>query len=301
MMYFNKEILILQKNIHRKEGMSVFYLEEHKTCSSYISDYNIGFQICRIKQGEFVVPSNKEHHCLFFLIDGRVNLFYESQTYTIKKDMLWFIPMSSDYKIYANTDALLCMNYFNKPIDLCEKKALEDLSMLLDKKSSNSFMLRINKPLKRFLSNMIFYMNEGVFCKHFHEIKQKELFYILRYFYTKQEIAGLFAPIISKNLDFKNVVLANYLNASSVKELAYMCNYSLSSFNRIFKKNFNENPYLWLQNQKMKYIAGQLSDKNIPLGQIIDEFRFSSPSHFTIFCKKHLNLTPSEYRKQHIN
>ena len=279
--------------------MSVFYLEEHRTCSNYISDYNIGFKNCIIKQGEFIVPSNKEHHCLFFLINGSVKLFYESQTYNLKKDTIWFIPMSSDYKIYANTDVTLIMNYFNKPIDFCEKTALENLSVLLDPKSYTS-MLRINKPLRKFLSTTIYYMNEGVFCKHFHEIKQKELFYLLRFFYTKREIAGLFAPIISKNLDFKNIVLANYLNASSVKELAQICNYSLSSFSRIFKKNFQENPYIWLQNQKIKYIIGKLSDKNIPLGQIIDEFRFSSPSHFTIFCKKHLNLTPSQFRKQHV-
>ena len=278
--------------------MSVFYLDEHRTCSNYISDYNIGFKNCQIKQGDFIIPSNKEHHCLFFLISGRVDLFYESKTYNLKKNTAWFIPMSSDYKVCANTDATLIMNYFNKPIDLCEKTALESLSVFLEQELHTS-TLRINKPLKNFLSNIAFYMNEGVFCKHFHEIKQKELFYILRYFYTKNEIAGLFAPIISKDLDFKNTVLANYLNANSVKELAHICNYSLSSFNRIFKKNFQENPYFWLQNQKIKYVIGRLSNKNIPLGQIIDEFRFSSPSHFTIFCKKHLNSTPSQYRKQH--
>jgi len=279
--------------------MSVFYLDEHRACSNYISDYNIGFKICRIQQGEFITPSNKEHHCLFFLIAGRVDLHYDSQVCDLRKDMLWFVPMSSDYKICAKTDATLIMNYFNKPVDFCEKTALESLSLTLDQKT-HSFMLRINKPLKKYLASVIFYINEGIFCKHFHEIKQKELFFILRYFYTKKEIAGLFSTIISKNLDFKNVVLANYLNATSVKELAQICNYSLSSFNRIFKKNFQENPYLWLQNQKIKYIAGRLSDKNIPLGQIIDEFRFSSPSHFTIFCKKHLNLTPSQYRKQQV-
>ena len=279
--------------------MSVFYLEEHRSCSSYISDYNVGFKNCQIKQGEFIIPSNKEHHCLFFLISGRIDLFYESHTYNLKKDTVWFIPMSSEYRIYANTDTSLIINYFNKPIDFCEKVALENLSVLFDQKSFSS-MLKINKPLKKFLSSITFYMNEGVFCKHFHEMKQKELLYLLRYFYTKREIAGLFAPIISKSLDFKNIVLANYLHASSVKELAQICNYSLSSFNRIFKKNFEENPYIWLQNQKIKYIAGRLSDKSIPLGQIIDEFRFSSPSHFTIFCKKHLNLTPSQYRKQHV-
>ena len=279
--------------------MSVFYLDEHRSCSNYISDYNIGFKNCRIEQGEFIVPATKELHCLFFLINGNVKLQYESQSYLLKKDTVWFIPMSYDYKIYAISDATLILNYFNKPIDLCEKLALENLSASLDQKSNNS-MLRINKPLKKFLNTTAFYMNEGVFCKHFHEIKQKELFYLLRYFYTQKEMAGLFAPIISNNLDFKNIVLSNYLNASSVKELAHICNYSLSSFNRIFKKNFQENPYIWLQNQKVKYIIGRLSDKNIPLGQIIDEFKFSSPSHFTIFCKKHLNLTPSQFRKQQI-
>jgi len=279
--------------------MSIFYVDEHQACSSYISDYNIGFKSYRINQGEFLTPSNKEYHCLFFLLNGQVEVHYESNVFNYRKDSVWFIPMPTIFKIYANTDATILINYFNNPIDLCEKVALESLSDLLDKKSNTS-TIRINKPLKNFLSNIVFFLNEGANCKHFHELKQKELLYIMRYFYTKREIAGLFAPIISKNLDFKNTVLANYLHSSSVKELAQICNYSLSTFNRIFKKNFNENPYIWLQNQKIKYIAGRLSDKHIPLGQIIDEFRFSSPSHFTIFCKKHLNLTPSQFRKQNI-
>jgi AraC-like DNA-binding protein len=207
--------------------------------------------------------------------------------------------MSSDYKIQAITDVVMIMNYFNKPIDLCETAALESLSEILDQKPLTP-ILQINKPLKKFLTSLIFYIDEGISCLHFHEMKQKELLYNLRFFYTKKELAGLFAPIISKNLDFRNIVLANYLYASSVKELAQICNYSLSSFNRTFKKNFRENPYLWLQNQKIKYIAGRLADKSIPLNQIIDEFRFSSPSHFTVFCKKHLKLTPSQFRKQHI-
>ena len=277
--------------------MSVLYLNEHQTCSNYISSYNIGFKNSQIKQGEFITPSNKEHHCLFFLIAGQVELHYESQIHNLRKNTVWFIPMSSDYKICAIADSVIVMNYFNKPVDFCEKAALENLSLFLDQKSPTP-TLQINKPLKNFISSLIFYLNEGIFCKHFHEIKQKELFYILRYFYTKREIASLFAQIISKNLDFKSMVLANCLNANSVKELAQVCNYSLSSFNRIFKENFKENPYIWLQNQKTKYIIGRLSDKNIPLCQIIDEFKFSSPAHFTIFCKKHLNLTPSQFRKQ---
>jgi AraC-like DNA-binding protein len=215
----------------------------------------------------------------------------------LKKDTTCFIPVSSKFEILAESELSVIVHYFNKPVDLCEKLALENLSSFV--KNSPAFPVVNTKPaLKKFLSSLTFYMENGVYCKHFHEIKHKELLFILRFFYTKEESARLFAPIISKNLDFKNLVLMNYIHVNSVKELAKTCNYSLSSFNRFFKKNFDENPYTWLQSQKLKYIIGKLSDKNIPLGQIIDEYGFSSPAHFTIFCKKHLNQTPSQYRKQ---
>jgi len=219
--------------------MSVFYLEEHRACRNYISDYSIGFKACPIKQGECITSFDKKSHCLFFLIAGSIDIYYESQTHRLNKGKVWLVPMSSDFKIQANADSLLVINYFNKPIDSCEKSALESLAALIDQ-SVPLCLLQVNKPLKSFLSSMIFYLKEGSYCKHFHEIKQKELFYILRYFYTKKEIASLFAPILSKNLDFKNIVLANYLYAGSVKELAQMCNCSLSTFNRLFKNNFRD-------------------------------------------------------------
>jgi AraC-like DNA-binding protein len=278
--------------------MKLFYIEEHLACSNYVSDYSIGFKSYHVSAGEYFTFSNKEFNCLFFFLKGNVNLIYESQEYNLKKNTIAFLPVSSEYKIFVSSEANIVVNYFNKPIDLCEKLALENLTSFIGKKSHTP-ILRMKTPLRLFLNTLTFYLNEGVSCKHFHEIKEKELFFILRFFYTKEEIAGLFAPIVSRNLDFKNLVLNNYLNINSVKELAKTCNYSLSSFNRIFKNNFNESPYIWLQNQKLKYITGKLSNKNIPFSQIIDEFGFSSPAHFTIYCKKHLHLTPSQFRKTH--
>jgi AraC-like DNA-binding protein len=175
---------------------------------------------------------------------------------------------------------------------------MENLSSFIGKKAHTP-IVKTKPPLKRFLTSLVLYLDEGASCKHFHEIKQKEMFFIFRFFYTKEEAAGLFAPIISQNLNFKNKVLSNYMEVNSVKGLAKICNYSLSSFNRNFKNNFKENPYVWLQNQKLKYITAKLADKSIPFSQIIDEFKFSSPAHFTVYCKKHLNTTPSRFRKEH--
>jgi AraC-like DNA-binding protein len=277
--------------------MKLLYAEEHVSCSEYVSDYNVGFKHYRAQKGECFVFSNTDYNCLFFCLNGDITISFEEKNYFLTKNTIGFFPLCPEYKIQAMTNADIIIHYFDKPVDLCEKLALESLSSFIGKKAHTPLM-RIKSPLKIFLTSMIFYLDQGASCKHLHEIKQKEMFFILRFFYTKEEVAGLFAPIITQNLDFKNKVLTNYLNINSVKELAEICNYSLSSFNRNFKNNFQENPYIWLQNQKLKYITVKLANKNVPFSQIIDEFKFSSPAHFTIYCKKHLHLTPTQFRRE---
>jgi AraC-like DNA-binding protein len=278
--------------------MKLLYIEEHRACSEYVSDYNIGFKHYRMSKGECAVLSNADYNCLFFCLSGSITVSFEAESYVLTKNTLGFFPLCPEYKIQATADADIVLHYFNKPIDLCEKLALENLSSFIGKKAHTP-VIKTKPPLKTFLASVILYLDEGASCKHLHEIKQKEMFFTFRFFYTKAEVAGLFAPIISQNLDFRDKVLSNYLKTNSVKELAQVCNYSLSSFNRNFKSNFHESPYTWLQNQKLKYITVKLANKNIPFSQIIDEFKFSSPAHFTTYCKKHLLVTPSQYRKEH--
>jgi AraC-like DNA-binding protein len=278
--------------------MKLLYVEEHTSCSEYVSDYNVGFKHYRIQKDECAIFSGEGYNCLFFCLSGDITILFEEKKYLLTKNTIGFFSSSPEYRIQADTNADIIIHYFDRPVDLCEKLALESLASFIGKKAHTP-LLKTKSPLKIFLTSIVFYLDQGASCKHLHEIKQKEMFFIFRFFYTKEEVAGLFAPIIAQNLDFKNKVLCNYLNINSVKELAKVCNYSLSSFNRSFKNNFHENPYEWLQNQKLKYITVKLANKSIPFSQIIDEFRFSSPAHFTIYCKKHLHQTPSQFRKEH--
>jgi AraC-like DNA-binding protein len=278
--------------------MNTFYLDEHLACHNYISDLNIGFTHYHISKGEYYVSSHANNHYLFFFVKGDSTLSFESQEYDVKENTIGFFPIASKYKIYAKTDVEVIVHYFDKPIDLYEQAALEKLTPYVNKESYTPVM-KLKLPLKTFLNSLLFYLNNSVSGEHYYELKQKELFFILLRFYTKEEVAALFAPIICQNLDFRNVILKNYMNVQSVKELARICNHSLSSFNRKFKINFNESPYKWMQNKRLKYIVKELENKDISLGEIIDEFKFSSPAHFTFYCKKHLNVTPSQFRKQH--
>ncbi|MDR1562456.1 MAG: helix-turn-helix transcriptional regulator [Dysgonamonadaceae bacterium] len=278
--------------------MSILYLDEHKSCRNYLSDFNIGFKSISLPAGEVFTPDNRFYHCLLFMMSGEASLSYNARTFLLKKDTMCFIPISANCSFKAEEEISFIVNYFNRPVNLCEKEAIEGLSEYLDGAELNPVM-RINTAMKLFLSSMNFYLQNGTACKHFYEVKHQELLFVLRYFYDKPSLAGFFKPIISNNFDFRNLVLENCSKAASVKELAALCKCSISSFSRMFNINFGENPYQWMQNRKMKHIIVKLANKNIPFIDIIDEFGFSSPGHFTTYCKRHLNKTPSKFRREH--
>ena len=162
-------------------------------------------------------------------------------------------------------------------------------------------LLEIRQSMKLFLELLIRYLGDGAGCVHFHEIKLKELFWNIRFYYTKMEQASFFYPILGTDYDFKKKVFNNYKKARSVKELADLCGNSLSSFKRKFLKEFREPAGSWLQKQINGMIKHKLEDENTPIGIIAMELNFSSQPQFCRYCKKKLGYTPGELRKLLIN
>ena len=109
--------------------------------------------------------------------------------------------------------------------------------------------LEIRDRLCRFFELLECYLKGGADRIHFHEIKLKELFWNIRFYYSRQELANFFYMIIGRSQDFKNKVLNNYKSCRTVKELASACDISLSAFKRQFSAEFGEAPAEWIQKQ----------------------------------------------------
>jgi AraC-like DNA-binding protein len=99
-------------------------------------------------------------------------------------------------------------------------------------------------------------------------------------------------------MDFKAFVLQHYQEVKTVEELAGMCKMSVRSFNRKFNEYFDDSPYSWMLKQKSRHIRSRLADSKTTFGHIIKEYGFSSPAHFTTYCKKQFGQAPSKLRKQ---
>lgn len=88
----------------------------------------------------------------------------------------------------------------------------------------------------------------------------------------------------------------HYSESIIVKKLAELGNMSVSSFNRIFKKETNLTPIEYLIEIRIEKSKKLLRRKEIPITEIAMRCGFSSSAHFSSSFNKLYNKTPSEYR-----
>jgi AraC-like DNA-binding protein len=278
--------------------MQLLYVQEHLSCKNYVSDFHIGFSYQEVMEGETLRSADKYFNCFYFILEGEVMISCnEFRNHLCQGGEMVFIAQDSDSVAEAITDVKYILLSFDNQFTLCDQLALEALCTN-DKKPPIFNKIDIRPPLQSVLDSVLFYLHHKIQCKHLHAIKQKEVFLIFRTFYTKEEMSRFLAPMLNKNMDFKAFVLQHYQEVKTVEELANMCKISVRSFNRKFNEFFGDSPYSWILKQKSRHIKTRLADGKTTFGAIIKEYGFSSPAHFTTYCKKQFGQSPSKLRKQ---
>lgn len=277
--------------------MSIYYYEEHAKCSQYLADVRLGFKYMEVDKGTiFSVDEKKEKH-LFFFLEGSVRVSYnEFPERTFSAGEMIFLPKSADFRGEALTKCRFIVHIYDAPVKLCDKVTLNSIVSYSKHIQYDFKSLPICPTLESYLQLLKYYLNEGINCRHLHEIKQKELFLIFRTHYSKEDLAQFFYPMLGKSLDFRGKVMAYYMEAKTARDLARYCGYSDGYFNDLFISEFGEPPYRWMQKQKSKHIIGRLTQSNVSLKEIIDEFDFSSQSHFNKYCKSQYGGTAAQIR-----
>lgn len=188
--------------------------------------------------------------------------------------------------------------------NLCECFSLD---MLLqeesedDEHTDNLFRLEANDRIIAFFEQWGVLIDDALLCKYFLKLKTKELFYLLRAFHTKDDLLKFFYPVLSNDMTFSDFVLRNHFKVKTVNELADMANYSLSGFQKRFKKVFGVSAYNWMKEEKLKSVFHEINNTPHTFKEISSKFGFSSPSHFNDFCKTNFGYTPGILRKNKIN
>lgn len=278
------------------ETIRILYLKEHTSCYNYTKYIREGFLYYNFSNIE-MAEETTEADCILFVMEGELEISCNGKKLKLLAGNMICFARGSICKIYSREKGSIVIALFDNAVQSCEKISLSNLYILKSPGEKGIYPLEIRDRLHLFLELLIGYLEDGAGCIHFHEIKLKELFWSIRFYYTKTEQAAFFYPILGNDYEFKKKVLNNYRNARTIKELAGLCDSSLSSFKRKFLKEFREPAGEWLQKQINTIIKYKLADEDTPIGDIADELHFSSQPQFCRYCKRNFGYTPGEWRK----
>ena len=274
----------------------VFCCYDKNTCSSYKNDDSVCFK--HIKSAGGIISDGWKSDGIqwIFVLSGTLEVKTKDKEITLEAGDMFLLPVEK-YAVISIEESELIFFTSDRPTEYCVT-ILAELFENVREVEEGFVKLKIVKPLDKFLSLLMVYMDSGVDCKYLFEGKQHELFMVIRACYTEEELVSFLYPLtLRKDSDQRKLIIDNCSKAKNIQELATLCGYSVGGFKRLFKEIFNEPIYRWMQQQKVNSLKIRLREKDVNLKELIDEYGFSSPAHFTKFCKQWLGMVPTQYKK----
>lgn len=189
--------------------MDLLYKREYLKCSDYNSSDKPIIEVIKLNKNAkgFVTLCDNE---IVFFLDGIINLkIKDLPEYIADKNEIFLIPTGKYFSYTAMSECSFIVfriddlgkysDIFLSPnISYAKTSCCIDLN---DSGPTRIHSLRMNAFMRMFLDNLRECMNNGLRCIHYFELKTKELFFILKANYTKEEICYLF-PFISNESGF---------------------------------------------------------------------------------------------------
>lgn len=241
---------------------------------------------------------------MFVFVEGQTSLTTEksgsagfSVRDTPKSPYYFFVGSSTSFTLTAIEDNVRISTFeFDKPSKLCSTYSISQLKPYAP--TEHVFItLPANDALMSAINSIIRYYDDRLRCSNILLMKLQEIFFIISAYYTSEDLGKLLAPLLRKEIDFKEFVYQNFLRCDTVQDLADLRGQNIRQFKKEFAETFNVPPYAWMLQQKAKFIDERLADPTVPFSEIVKDFRFSSPSHFTVFCRRQFNMTPTQRRR----
>ena len=281
--------------------MDLLYKEEHCSCHNYEKDETSTIEIASIGKDKFWQAKSIDNK-IVFVTKGRLRFIYGDYTgLSIAEGSIMLVPSGLKFKAEALEDSQITIFRIRIRIQqLCQTFSLERLRPYYTNKDDSviPYYLRLDDRLMGYLTSLHLHIEDGLRCFNYFQLKLQELFFLFRGYYPKEELAAFFAPLLTADLSFSEAIYQNSSPMRTVSELADKMNYSLSGFQKRFKRVFGVSAHSWIIDKRQREILSDIHCTDKALKDISDKYGFSSPSHFNDFCKTHFGNPPGMLRKQ---
>ena len=269
------------------------------TCHSYTVEPEAGFSLITLKEGEKLIVERGDSNSLLFLLSGNFEINSEERNdYVVREGHFVFCFRAFQYEVMALSDVEIVKAHFIAAGAACDMIPFNSIVGKIKKINYKFTQVAMNEPMNLLLESMKLYLGNSMKCNHLHRAKIQEMFVIFKFFYNPQIQLRTFYNLFDRNQSFVSLVRNNAPRVKTVEELADICGFSIQHFNNMFKHEFNDTPYSWMQKQRIIEIERLLTETNVPLKSIIKMYSFTNHGHFALFCRKYLNKTPLKIRKE---
>ncbi|MBP3482743.1 MAG: helix-turn-helix transcriptional regulator [Alistipes sp.] len=251
-------------------------------------------------------------YAIGYVLHGTKYVYYGDKRYRISQGDVFYMGVGHHYvENIAEDDSLFeqILVYYT-PAEL--QRILSHLNINYGVHISNGHScdwcrshahvsMAARNSLKSFFRNCNNYLRDELFCNNdiAEDIKMTELVYLI----VSGEDCCLKSKLLN-NVDvaretFEQIVYDHIFKDISIEELSCICNRSLTSFKKEFKRQFVMPPHKWYIRQRLMHSRLLLISTSKSVSEIGNECAFPNTSHFIKLFKKEYDLTPALYRSRY--
>lgn len=280
------------------------YKEEHVNCIYYANDNTCKLAVLKIRNEKIFVKQDHEKSTLYFVLEGTVRLGLDKgQKQCIEAGHFFLSEVGYTSYIQAEGAVMMITCDITNAISFCNEYSFRALMKfyqsnkkklkLSDKKLA---YLPIVPLLAEELQTICHLLQSGMKCLYMQNMKVEMLLLILRAFYTREDLALVFAPLLTEELDFKRSILLSYNPKNNVQDMIVHSGLSQSTFSRKFIKTFGVAPKQYLMQRKRSELLRDLITSSVSIKDLARNYGMT-PNYITKFIYQNFGMTPTELRE----
>lgn len=238
-------------------------------------------------------------HTFSFLVEGNKEVFFDNSSFSIENDR--FLLMKSGHCLMTEKLSSENNNYasvlFFFPNDLLLKFIRKyDIKRIAAQAFPSVYAFPYDPFIKRFVSSLLDITKLPLITQRkLLEVKFEEIILYLLEAGQSDFVHALIAHSNDQTQQFIKTIESNQLNKLTVKELAFLCNMSVSTFKREFEKQFKESPIKWFQHKRLEYAHHLIKDEQKRASDIYFEVGYENLSSFVQAYKDRFGVTPTQH------
>lgn len=208
------------------------------------------------------------------------------KVYKIYPNSGFFVKVPSDTKYYCDNNNEWTFIYIRFESD-CLESLLKNFQGVFRFDDNNFIIKQLFDILEK--------------CKNktysYEELSVQVYSFICRLYSDLFGESKKFSPIVEKT---KNIIDDNFRNIN-ITEVANIIGVSRNHLSRCFSEETGISPINYLQNVRLNYSLQLLASTSLSVKEISEKCGFSAANYYSkVFVKKY-NMTPSDFRKNHLN